>query len=63
MLDSSTNLTGIARVGWKLTLGLMPYGDRLRQTRKLLHEGMSNKAMEVCERSISNFPGSPMRVE
>ncbi|KAG9088543.1 hypothetical protein FS749_002077, partial [Ceratobasidium sp. UAMH 11750] len=33
-------------VGWKLTTGLLPYGNRLKQTRKLLHEGMSIKAME-----------------
>ncbi|KAG8747883.1 hypothetical protein FRC10_010502 [Ceratobasidium sp. 414] len=33
-------------VGWKLTTGLLPYGNRLKQTRKLLHEGMNTKAME-----------------
>ncbi|KAG8704975.1 hypothetical protein FRC08_001915 [Ceratobasidium sp. 394] len=33
-------------VGWKDVTGLLPYGNRLKETRKLLHEGMSIKAME-----------------
>ncbi|KAG9103974.1 hypothetical protein FRC06_006413 [Ceratobasidium sp. 370] len=33
-------------IGWNLAAGLLPYGNRLKQTRKLLHEGMNVKAME-----------------
>ncbi|KAF8599312.1 cytochrome P450 [Ceratobasidium sp. AG-I] len=33
-------------VGWKLTLGTMTYGSRLKHTRRLLQEGMSLRAME-----------------
>ncbi|CAE6416103.1 unnamed protein product [Rhizoctonia solani] len=32
-------------VGWENSLGMLPYGDRMRRTRKLLYEGMSVRAM------------------
>ncbi|KAJ1309213.1 hypothetical protein OPQ81_004882 [Rhizoctonia solani] len=32
-------------VGWESSLGMLPYGERMRKTRKLLHEGMSVRAM------------------
>ncbi|KAG1872931.1 cytochrome P450 [Suillus subalutaceus] len=31
-------------VGWKHTLGLLPYGDRFRQYRKNIHQIMGNRA-------------------
>ncbi|CAE6349856.1 unnamed protein product [Rhizoctonia solani] len=34
-------------VGWENGLGMLPYGDRWRKTRKLVYEGMSAKAMVV----------------
>ncbi|QRV90645.1 cytochrome P450 family protein [Ceratobasidium sp. AG-Ba] len=46
-------------VGWNLSLGFMPYGNHLKETRKLLHEGMSTKAMEelcpLVEREVLKF--------
>ncbi|CAE7114382.1 unnamed protein product [Rhizoctonia solani] len=33
-------------VGWETSLGMLPYGERMRKTRKLLYEGMSVRAME-----------------
>ncbi|KAH7343236.1 cytochrome P450 [Rhizoctonia solani] len=32
-------------VGWENSLGMLPYGERMRKTRKLLYEGMSVRAM------------------
>ncbi|CUA67814.1 O-methylsterigmatocystin oxidoreductase [Rhizoctonia solani] len=32
-------------VGWENLLGMLPYGERMRKTRKLLYEGMSVRAM------------------
>ncbi|QRW10686.1 cytochrome P450 family protein [Ceratobasidium sp. AG-Ba] len=33
-------------IGWAYGTALLPYGDRLKRSRKLLHDGMSLKAME-----------------
>lgn len=37
----------VGRVGWNFALGLLPYNDRMRRTRRFLQEGMSVKAMPV----------------
>ncbi|KAL5636445.1 hypothetical protein ACGC1H_000418 [Rhizoctonia solani] len=46
-------------VGWESSLGMLPYGDRMRRTRKLLYEGMSVRAMTdlypLQEREVVKF--------
>lgn len=38
----------LIRMGWDQLVALNPYGDKVKRIRRLLHDGMSPRFMQVC---------------